>query len=84
MITLHRTGQYRFYVNSGYVEEKPYICVEQHRHFAKFALAPFSLTANNGFSRTEINRVRQAVQDVRDMLLTHWDKDTKPPSLPEI
>lgn len=36
MITLHRSGQYRFYVNSGYNLEPPYICVKHEGHFAKF------------------------------------------------
>jgi len=72
MITLHRTGQYRLYVNSGYTQEVPYICVRHQEHTAKFSLNPVSLQVNNGFSRTEINRIQQVVQDSRDLLLKHW------------
>ena len=72
MITLHRAGQYRFFVNSGYSQESPYICVKHDGHTAKFSLNPVSLQLNNGFSRTEINRIHQAVQDARDLLLKHW------------
>ncbi len=40
MITIYRSGQYRFYVNSGYHLEQPYICVKYQGHFAKFSLQP--------------------------------------------
>lgn len=72
MITLHRSGQYRFYVNSGYNLEQPYICVKHEGHFAKFLLQPLALQSNNGFSRTELGRIQQAIADVRDQLLKHW------------
>lgn len=72
MITLHRSGQYRFFVNSGYSQETPYICIRQDGHFAKFSLKPISLQSNQGFSRTEISRIYQAVVDARDQLLKHW------------
>lgn len=72
MITLHRSGQYRFFVNSGYTQEQPYICIKQEGQFAKFSLKPVSLTVNNGFSRTEVSRIQMAVIDARDQLLKHW------------
>ncbi|MBF6593059.1 MAG: DUF4160 domain-containing protein [Thermaceae bacterium] len=72
MITLHRSGQYRFYVNSGYTQESPYIYVKHESHTAKFSLRPVALQSNNGFSRTEIGRLQQAVSDARDLLLKHW------------
>lgn len=72
MITLHRSGQYRFYVNSGYNLEQPYICVKHEGHFAKFLLQPLALQSNNGFSRTELGRIQQAIADARDQLLKHW------------
>ncbi|MGK0619674.1 DUF4160 domain-containing protein [Meiothermus cerbereus] len=72
MITLHRSGQYRFYVNSGYNLEQPYICVKHEGHFAKFSLQPLALQSNNGFSRTELGRIQQAILDARDLLLKHW------------
>ncbi|MDX2004972.1 MAG: DUF4160 domain-containing protein [Meiothermus sp.] len=76
MITLHRSGQYRFYVNSGYAQENPYICIKHEGHFAKFSLKPVSLTANNGFSRTELSRIQQSVIDARDQLLKFWANRT--------
>jgi len=72
MITLYRSGQYRFYVNSGYNLEQPYICVKHEGHFAKFSLQPLALQSNNGFSRTELSRIQQAIADARDLLLKHW------------
>ncbi len=72
MITLYRSGQYRFYVNSGYTLEPPYICVGHQGHFAKFTLQPLALQVNNGFSRAELGRIQQAILDVRDQLLRHW------------
>ncbi|MER3481896.1 MAG: hypothetical protein C4332_00710 [Meiothermus sp.] len=72
MITLHRSGQYRFYVNSGYTQESPYIYVKHEGHTAKFSLKPVALQSNQGFSRTEIGRLQQAVSDARDLLLQHW------------
>lgn len=72
MITLHRSGQYRFYVNSGYNLEPPYICVKHEGHVAKFSLQPLALQSNNGFSRTELSRIQQAILDARDQLLKHW------------
>jgi hypothetical protein len=72
MITLHRSGQYRFYVNSGYTQESPYIYVKHEGHVAKFSLKPVALQSNQGFSRTELGRLQQAVSDARDLLLKHW------------
>lgn len=68
------SGQYRFYVNSGYNLEQPYICVKHEGHFAKFSLQPLALQSNNGFSRTELGRIQQAIADARDRLLKHWTR----------
>ncbi|GEM87013.1 DUF4160 domain-containing protein [Meiothermus granaticius] len=72
MITLHRSGQYRFFVNSGYTQESPYIYVKHEGHVAKFSLKPVALQSNQGFSRTELSRLQQVVNDARDQLLKHW------------
>lgn len=77
MITLHRSGQYRFYVNSGYSQETPYIFVKHQGHVAKFSLQPVALQSNQGFGRTEIGRLQQAVNDARDLLLQHWANSTE-------
>lgn len=77
MITIYRSGQYRFYVNSGYHLEQPYICVKYQGHFAKFSLQPLALQSNNGFSRTELGRIQQAISDARDQLLKHWARGSQ-------
>ncbi|WP_337871196.1 DUF4160 domain-containing protein [Meiothermus sp.] len=59
-------------MNSGYNLEQPYICVKHEGHFAKFLLQPLTLQSNNGFSRTELGRIQQAIADARDQLLKHW------------
>ncbi|RIH85930.1 hypothetical protein Mlute_01412 [Meiothermus luteus] len=72
MITLHRIGPYRFYVNSGYNLEPPYICVKHGANTAKFSLQPPSLLVNNGFPRGEISRIQQLVLEARELLMKHW------------
>ena len=56
----------------GYYNLEPPYIVKHEGHFAKLSLQPLALQSNNGFSRTELSRIQQAILDARDQLLKHW------------
>lgn len=47
--------------------------VERDREVAKFWLQPVRLQSNQGFSRTEINRIQKLVQENQEQLLAGWN-----------
>jgi hypothetical protein len=72
MPTLLTVGPYRFFCYSGDRNEPPHIHVERDREVAKFWLQPVRLQNNQGFSRTEINRIQKLIQENQEQLLAGW------------
>ena len=74
MPTLLRVGPYRFFIYSGDRDEPPHVHVEREGDVAKFWLDPIRLESSGGFSRNELRRIGQHVQDNRDVLLRGWNE----------
>lgn len=74
MPTVLRSGPYRFFFYAGDRDEPPHIHIERDNDKAKFWLEPVRLQSSGGFSRTEINRIQQAVEENREDLLRRWNE----------
>ena len=74
MPTVLRTGPYRFFFYAGDREEPPHIHAERDANKAKFWLDPVRLQNSGGFSRTEINRIQELVEENRGDLLESWNE----------
>ena len=74
MPTVLRSGPYRFFFYAGDRDEPPHIHVERDANRAKFWLDPVRLQNSGGFSRTEINRVQDLVEENLEALLESWNE----------
>ncbi len=72
MPTVLRPGPYRFFFYSGDRDEPPHIHVERDRNIAKLWLDPVRLQRSGGFSRSEVNRILDLVDEHRERLLESW------------
>ena len=72
MPTVLRSGPYRLYFYSGDRSEPPHVHVERDDRHAKLWLAPVRIQESGGFSRIEIARVRQLVEENAAILLQAW------------
>ena len=74
MPTVLRSGPYRFFFYAGDGSEPPHVHVERDDCEAKFWLDPVRLERSHGFSRKEINRLRELVAEHRERLLESWNE----------
>jgi hypothetical protein len=74
MPTVLRVGPFRFFFYAGDGGEPPHVHVERDEGEAKFWLDPVRLERSHGFSRKEINRVRELVEQHEPQLLEGWDE----------
>ncbi len=74
MPTVLRSGPYRFFFYAGDGNEPPHVHVERDDCEAKFWLDPVRLERNHGFSRKELNRIRDLVEQFRQELLDRWNE----------
>jgi Domain of unknown function (DUF4160) len=74
MPTVLRTGPYRFFFYAGDGGEPAHIHVERDDCEAKFWLHPPRLERSSGFSRKQINRIRELIEQHREQLLGSWDE----------
>ncbi len=74
MPTVLRTGPYRFFFYSADRDEPPHVHVEREELHAKFWLEPVRLQESGGFRRSEINRLRQLVEENKSLFLRRWDE----------
>ncbi len=74
MPTVLCVGPFRFFFYSGDGGEPPHVHVERDDWEAKFWLDPVRLERSRGFSRKEINRVRDLIEEHRQELLESWDE----------
>lgn len=72
MPTVLRTGPYRFFFVSLDYNEPPHVHVRRENMVAKFWLDPVALQRAGGFSRTELNKIAQLVDENREYLLESW------------
>jgi hypothetical protein len=74
MPTVLRVGPSRFFFYAGDGAELPHVHVERDDCEAKFLLDPVRLERSHGFRRKEINRIREIVEEHRELLLESWDE----------
>jgi len=63
MPSVLRSGPYRFFFYAGDRDKPPHIHVERDANKAKLWLDPVRLQNSGGFSRTEINRIQDLVEE---------------------
>jgi len=74
MPTILQSGPYRFFFYAGDRGEPPHVHVERDNESAKFWLTPVRLEYSGGFSRAEIRRSEQLVEENREILLRGWNE----------
>jgi hypothetical protein len=72
MPTVLRVGPFRFFFYAGDGGEPPHVHVERDEGEVKFWLDPVRLERSHGFSRKELNRIRELVEQHREPLLEGW------------
>ncbi len=72
MPTVLRIGPYRFFFYAGDRDEPQHIHVERDDNVAKFWLTPIRLQSSGGFTRREINRINQLIEEHHDQLVEDW------------
>jgi hypothetical protein len=74
MPTVLRSGPYRFFFYAGDRDEPPHIHVERDKSEAKFWLDPVWLEWSRSFSRKEINKIQEIIEENQQQLLDSWNE----------
>jgi len=74
MPTVLRVGPFRFFFYAGDGGEPPHVHIERDDSEAKFWLDPIRMERSYGFSREEINRLTEIVEDHLTELLESWNE----------
>lgn len=72
MPTVLRVDKFRFFFFSNEGQEPPHIHVKAGEHEAKFWLDPVDLEVNYGFKSRELKRIRNLVDEHRELLMEAW------------
>lgn len=67
-------GPYRFFFYSFDCNEPKHVHVRRERMVCKFWLESVTLSFNEGFSSTELNRIRRLVVENKPEILEAWDE----------
>lgn len=68
------SGPYRLFFYSFDCNEPKHIHVQRERMVCKFWLEPIVLSFNEGFTASELNRIRKLIGDHRARILEAWDE----------
>ena len=74
MPTVLRVGPYRFFFFAADRDEPYHVHVEREDKIVKFWLDPVRLQTSGGFSRAEIGRIRNLVEEHRKELMEAWNE----------
>jgi hypothetical protein len=69
-----RIHGYRFFFFSREGAEPYHIHVEQAERYAKFWLAPISLSESSGFRSSELRELHNLIEKHRDLFIVAWDE----------
>jgi hypothetical protein len=72
MPTVLKIGPYRFFFYAGDKNEPKHIHVEHNERIAKFWLDPVRLQRSGGFSRIEISRIVNIINQYHQQLVEAW------------
>ncbi|BCO32030.1 hypothetical protein TspCOW1_21330 [Thiohalobacter sp. COW1] len=73
MPTILRAGPYRFFFYAGDRGEPRHIHVERDANIAKFWLDPVRLQRSGGFTRRDIARIHEIIEQHHSVFLEAWD-----------
>ncbi len=68
------SSPYRFFFYSFDCNEPQHVHVRRERKLCKFWLEPIVLAANDGFSPTELNRIRGIIEKNLYRIVEAWDE----------
>jgi hypothetical protein len=74
MPTILQLGPYRFFFYSDDFSEPAHIHVQRERFKAKFWLNPVRVQQSGGFSRNELSRIQNLVEEHEELFLRRWDE----------
>lgn len=74
MPTILRVGPYRFFFYSGDRDEPKHIHAEREDNIAKFWIDPVRLQKSGGFSRSEIIRIMNIIDEHNEQIMEAWDE----------
>lgn len=72
MPKIMRSGPYRFFFYAGHRDEAPHVHVERDDSEAKYWLDPIQLERSNGFSRSELTKIKKLTTEHQQHLLDRW------------
>jgi len=67
-------GAYRFFFYSFDCNEPKHVHVRRERMMCKFWLDPVGLSTNDGFSPSELNRIREIIAKNHKKIQEAWDE----------
>ena len=73
MSTIFRDGPYRFFFYSGDRDEPIHVHIERDDKIAKVWLDPIRLQSSGGFSRAEISKILNVIENKRDTMMEAWN-----------
>lgn len=74
MPTILRVGPYRFFFYLGDRSEPKHVHVEREDNIAKFWIDPVRLQKSGGFSRSEITRIMNIIDEHNEQIMEAWDE----------
>ena len=74
MLTVLRSGGYRFFFYSSDRGEPPHIHAERAGHTAKVWIDPVRMESSHGFTRTELAEVVDIVRENQARLSGSWNE----------
>ncbi len=73
MTTILRLGPYRFFFYSGDRDEPAHVHIERDDKIAKVWLEPIRLHNSGSFSRAELSRILNIIEENRETMLEAWN-----------
>jgi len=73
MPTIFKKGPYRFFFYAGDKDEPLHVHVERDDKIAKFWLEPIRIHSSGGFSRAEINKIQDIIQEYHVRFVEVWN-----------
>jgi len=73
MPTIFKKGPYRFFFYAGDKDEPRHVHVERDDKIAKFWLEPVRMHSSGGFSRAEISKIQEIIEEYQVRFVEVWN-----------
>jgi len=73
MPTIFKKGPYRFFFYAGDKGEPRHVHVERDDKIAKFWLEPIRMHSSGGFSRAEISKIQEIIEEYHVRFVEVWN-----------